>query len=266
MADVPVVELEPEAPVSTEVQEEPKVELEPEEQVLADPKEEPEQPVEPEPEQPQQPEQMSRRAIKRLEKLEQLAQKIRGQQPQPQRRIAGIEYEKLIEADPDTLGELNRASQEYGQTQYQAGLEAANNVRFHTRLEIDSPRVESKYPQFDKNSPEFNPGLASAVNDFYLGMVGYDPQTDTVRNANVRYGDFVEALSELGEAMFSTKTTQTTQNIARQAANTGLRPDGSSVKPLNLNKTPQEMSVDELNAAITASMPRDNRGRFTAQK
>lgn len=266
----PVVE-QPETPVEQPVEQQP--ELEPEEQALANPQPEPETPENPEtpvePEQPatqEQPE-MSRRKAQRLEKLEGLVERLRGPQTQQQRKAEGIDYSKLVDAEPEVIDQLSKASQDFGQTQYQAGLDQANAVRFHTRLEIDAPRVESRHPQFDKSNPEtFQPGVVSAVNNFYLGMVGYDPQTDTVKNPEIRYGDFVDALAELGEAMFSNKTTKTTQNIARQAANTGLRPDGSSAKPLNWQgKDPSSMSEAELKAAIGATLPRDSQGRFTSQ-
>lgn len=264
---------QPEAEV-TEAPEQPQQDLEPEEKALAEQPETPEQPENPEqptgpqPEQQEQP-QLSRRAVKRLEKLEAVADQIRnsGRRPQQQYKGQGIDYQKLIEAEPEVYNQLTKASQEYGQAQYESGLQQANSVRFHTRLEIDAPRVEGKYAQLNQESQDFSPELATAVNKFYLGMVGYDPNTDTVQNPNLRYSDFVDAIAELGEAMFSTKTTQTTQNIARQAANAGLRPDGSSAKtPLNLNKAPEDMSPEELKAAINASMPRDGRGRFLPQK
>jgi hypothetical protein len=257
----------PEAP--EELKEEPN-DLEPEEKALAEP-EEPEQPDgNEEPEQPENPESeeppMSRRKAKRLEKLEGLVQRLRGPQAQPERKTDSIDYRKMIEADDQVYDQLDRASQDFGNKQYEAGLQQANSVRFHTRLEIDAPRIEGKYPQFDKESSDFNPGLASAVNEWYLATVGYDPQTDTVRNADVRYAGFVEGIMELAEAMAGAKTTKTTENIARQAANAGLRPDGSSAKPLNLNKAPQDMTNEELNAFIGANLPRDTRGRFTSQK
>lgn len=271
-------DLQPDQQVEEQLNiEEPKVdaphELEPEEQALANLKEEPEVPENlDQSEQSQEPvsqdpQGMSRRKAKRLEKLEGLVQHLRGTpQQQQQPKPGGVDYQKMIDADPEVYAQLNQVTQSYGQEQFNAGLSAAENVRFHTRLEIDAPRIESKYPQFDKDSPEFNPGLASAVNEWYLATVGYDPQTDSVRNAGVRYANFVEGIMELADAMAGAKTTRTTENIARQAANAGLRPDGSSAKPLNLNKAPQDMSNDELNAAITASMPRDSRGRFTPQR
>jgi hypothetical protein len=266
MADAPDNQPQPDQP---ETPEEPKEELEPEEQALAEPKEpeapeEPETPENPEDEPPQGQPEMSRRKAKRLEKLEGLVERLRGPQAQPQRKAEGIDYSQLIEAEPEVYDQLTKASQDFGQAQYQAGLEQANAVRFHTRLEIDAPRVEGKYSQFNRESSEFNPGLTNAVNQWYLETVGYDPATDTVRNANLRYGDFIDGIMELADAMAGAKTTRTTENIAKQVANAGLRPDGSSAKPLNLNKEPEDMTDDELRAAAKASMPRNARGQFTS--
>jgi hypothetical protein len=268
MADLPDNQ-QPEQPEAPENPEQPQGDLEPEERSLANP-EEPEQPENPEnpeepPENPEEgEEQMSRRKAKRLEKLEGLVERLKGPQSQPQRKADGIDYRKMIEADDQVYDQLSKASQDYGQQQFNAGLEQANSIRFHTRLELDAPRIEGKYPQFDKDSAEFNPGLASAVNEWYLATVGFNPETGNVQNANVRYADFVEGIMDLADAMAGAKTTKTTANIAKQAANAGLRPDGSSAKPLNLNKAPEEMTDEELRAAAKASMPRDNRGRFTS--
>ena len=71
---------------------------------------------------------------------------------------------------------------------------------------------------------------------------------------------------ELADNMAGVKTQQATRNIAQQAAKTGLRPDGTSVKPLDLNKAPEDMTDEELRAATNATMPRDSRGRFLSTK
>lgn len=235
--------------------------LEPEEQALADP-EEVEESTQPETEAEGEP-QMSRRKAQRLEKLHKLVDRLENKPSQPKTQVPGINYREMIEADDQVYTDLDKATREYGQGQYDAGLQQAENVRFHTRLEIDAPRVESKYSQLNAESPDFNPQLADAVNRFYLGMVGYDPQTDSVKNSKLRYSDFVDAVAELGEAMFSTRTTQTAQNLAKQAAHAAVRPGGPSAKPLNLNKAPEDMTNEELNAVIKATLPRDSRGRFT---
>jgi hypothetical protein len=220
------------------------------------------------PEKEEQPEGISKRKAKRLEKLEGLVNRLKGDsQEKPQQpKTDAINYKDLIDAPDEVYEELQKKSEEYGSKQYQAGLEQAKSIQFHTRLEIDSPRVESKFPQFDKSSEEFNPGLANAINQWYLATVGYNSKTGKVANADVRYGEFVEGIMELADAMAGSKSAKTTENVVKQAANTGLRPDGSSVKPMNLNKAPQDMSDQELEAAIKTVMPRNDKGRFISQK
>lgn len=212
---------------------------------------------------PQEPE-MSHRKAKRLEKLEGLVERLKGK-PEPAAKTEGIDYRQMIDAPDEVYQQLETKSQEYGQAQFNAGLEEAKSIRFHTRLEIDAPRVEAKYPQFDKNSEEFNPGLANTVNEWYLATVGYDGQSDRVNNPNLRYSDFVEGIMELADNVGTTKAANSVKNIAKQAASTGLRPDGSTVKPMDLSKDPQDMTNEELEAAIGSTMPRDSRGRFTKQ-
>lgn len=238
--------------VSAPSQEEPETETE----------EQPPAPAE-EPVEEQDPQPMSRRKAERLEKLEALAQRLRGPEQSAPRNPQGINYQEMIDADPQTLQQLEQKSKEFGESQYNAGLEQAKSIQFHTRLEIDAPRVESKHPQFNPSSPDFVPGAVSAVNQLYLALTGYDPKTDTVSNPNLRYADFADAIMELSGALEGQRTVKTTQNIAKQAANTGLRPDGSSARRMDLTKDPSQMTDAELKAAVDLTMPtRDARGRF----
>jgi len=251
---------EQEAPQEEVPQQEPSEQLEKAEE---EPKEQTEAPEE-EQATEEAPE-MSRRKQKRLEKLEGLVNKLKGEDrpPTPQQQQSGIDYRKLIEADEEVYKQLDKVSQDYGQEQYQAGVQQVNAAEFRLRLDFDAPRVESKYPQFDKSSEEFDPSLANSVNQWYLSTVGFNAQSGTVQNPNVRYSDFVEGIMELADNMATTKTETTSQNIAKQAANTGLRPDGSSPKSFDLNKAPEDMTEEELEAAVNMTMPRDSKGRFT---
>lgn len=130
-----------------------------------------------------------------------------------------------------------------------------DSMLFHTRLEVDAPKVESKYPVLDKDSDKFKPALAKAINTMYLSQCGYDFDSDTVQNPNIRYSDFVEALFELGDEIGTEKAETTTREVKKRAAQTGLRPDGSVPKKLNLNKLPGQMSDEELDAIISQAVP-----------
>lgn len=214
---------------------------------------EPEEAVEEEA-QVDEPPQPSRRENLRIQ---QLIEKMRTQpqaQPAPQRND-GLDYRTALDADDEVINKLETDRQSYGQNQYSEGIRQAESIQFHTRLEIDAPRVASKFKQLDKDSSEFNPAVANAINEWYLATAGYNPQTNQVSNANVRYADFVEGIMEMADEIAGQKVQSTTKNIAKQAATTGIRPDGSKAKRLNLNQAPQDMTDEELALAIKRMMP-----------
>lgn len=200
----------------------------------------------------------SRRESLRIAKL--VKDELSRRQTEPQfTPPKGLDYGQALDADPETIRQLEAdrlayAKQAQAQTQAQLG-----SMQFHTRLELDAPKIEAKYPKLNAQAPEFNPVMADAINNWYLASVGYDTTTGTVQNPNVRYSDFVEGIMELADEIAGDKVTRTTQNIARQAANTGLRPDGGSSKRLNLNKAPENMSDEELDAVIALGIPSTKR-------
>ena len=61
---------------------------------------------------------------------------------------------------------------------------------------------------------------------------------------------------ELVEEIAGQKNAQTVKNVTKQAAQTGLRPDGSSAPRMNLNKAPQDMTMEELYASIGQKPPK----------
>lgn len=245
-------EMEIETPLEEKVEETPVVE-ETSTEDISDVEEKSEQPVEDETSESTPP--VSRRKAERLQKLESLVSRLKGEDvAQVAPRPNGLDYRTALDADEEVVQTLESDRKAYGETAFNAGLEQAKSIQFHTRLEIDAPKIESKYPTFDQNSEEFKPGVANAVNSWYLATVGYDARTDTVKNSTIRYSDFVEGVMELADSMAGEKVATTQKNIAKQAAQTGLRPDGSSPKRLNLNQAPEDMTVEELNAAISQGM------------
>lgn len=192
-------------------------------------------------------------------RIQQLLQKMKESKEEPTAPKVpnALDYNQALDADPEVISKLEEDRNQFGQTIRDQTLEQVKSIQFHTRLEIDAPRVESKYPTLDKLSPDFNPAVADALNTSYLSMVGYDPDTDTVKNPNIRYADYIEAQMELAEAIAGERNQKTAQNIAKQAATTGLRPDGSKAKGLNLNQSPDQMTDEELAAAIAATLPKN---------
>lgn len=217
--------------------------------------EEPEQ-EEVEPEEAE-PAPMSRRKELRIQNL---LNKLQGDAPSRtplDTSATGLKYAEAFNIDsPETIKELEDDRQRYGDQAYQRGVSQAESIRFHTRLEIDAPRVEAKYPQFDKSSPQFNPVAADAINRMYLSTVGYDEKTDSVKSSNVRYVDYVDSIMELADEMAGDKVAKSQKNIAKQAATTGLRPGGSTPKRLNLTQPAQKMSDEELDAVIALGIPK----------
>jgi hypothetical protein len=218
--------------------------------------EEPEVEVEEEP--AEEAEQTEERQPSRRESLriQQLIQRMKDQPKTANNQVPeALDYSQALDADEEVINRLEQDRTQYGQNLQNQALDQLKSVQFHTRLEIDAPRVESKYPQLDKSSTEFNPAVADAVNNWYLATAGYDSQTDTVKNSDVRYADFVEGIMEMADEIAGEKNSRTVKNVAKQAAVTGLRPDGSKAKKLNLNQSPENMTDEELKAYIDRAFP-----------
>lgn len=237
---------EPETPEEDQVEEQSEPEAE----------EEPETPAEPEPEpQEEKPkEEPSRREQLRVQKL--LEKYGDPDKPQQPRTPEGINFREQLEAEEPVYEQLEKQTQEYGTQQYNEGLKRAESIRWETMENIDAPNVAGKHKFLDKESPDFEPAVADAMTRRYLNMVGYDPNTGLVAHPNIRWSEFVEAEMELADRLASTKVENTQKNITRQAAQTGLRPDGSAAKRLNLNQAPETMTDEELDAVIKSSLPR----------
>jgi hypothetical protein len=237
--------------VVEDVQEEQEEVETPTEEVEAEPVEETAQEEAPQP--------VSNRENLRIQKL---IERMKQQPAQPEPvQATGIDYGTALDADPEVIQQLEADRQAASQTAYNQGLEQAKSIQFHTRLELDAPKVEGKYAVLNPEDKEnFNPALANAVNTWYLSSVGYDASTGAVATPDIRYADFVEGIMELGEVIGAKKAVVAAKNVAKQARSTGLRPDGSSAKRLDLNKAPGQMSDEELDAFLAnAGVPSGNK-------
>lgn len=226
------------------------VETPSEDPVADEPEDKVEDPIEEEPK-------PSRRESLRIQQLiDKMKQQAPAPKPQAQRQDA-LDYANALDADPEVIRQLEADRQAASDASYSAGLEQNKSILFHTRLEIDAPRVEAKYKFLDPSDKEsFDPVRANAMNQLYLNASGYDADSGTVLNPNIRYAEFVEAQMEFAEALLADKQVRTTKNIVKQTAQTGLRPDGSSAKRLNLNQSEKTMSLEELYAAIGQTPPK----------
>lgn len=243
---------QPEAPDVPEPKKEPKKKPETtEEETPVEAEVEPEAPEEAAEEEEETP--PTRRETKRVKDL--LAKYGEPEAKAATPAVSGIDYDKELEADDALKKRLTDDRTAVGEEMYRKGMEQAASIRFHTRLEIDAPRIEAKYPQLDKDSPDFKPEAANDINMLYLTLTGYDAKTDTVKNPDLRYSDFVESVLGMADDLASEKAATSTKNVAAQAAKTGLRPDGSGAKKLDLTKPPEQMTDEELDAIIAQAIP-----------
>lgn len=175
--------------------------------------------------------------------------------------VKPLDYREQLDADDETLRKLEEDRKQSNEASFERGRAESSNeqvksLQFLTRLEIDAPRVEAKYPQLDKESKDFKPEAADDINQLYLKIVGYDSKTQKVKTSDIRYSAFVDTIFNLVEDLAVQKAVESTKAIKQQAAKTGLRPDGSSAKRLNLNKAPEDMTDEELDAVIAQGLGR----------
>ncbi len=243
--DVEVVEAqadEPETPVEEEsTEDKPEVE---EEQEQEDAEGETEE-VEEEPEKP------SRREQLRIQTLLKKYGDPRIERQAPSQEQ--LDYSQALDADPEVVKQLTEDRQQYGTAEYNRGqsesTQALQYTQFYNNIRFDMPLVKDKLSKLD-------PMDAKAIDDEYVAITGADPERGYVRNPDIGYADFVEARLEQAERLAKSMAAQSSKNIARQAAQTGLRPDGSVSKRLNLNKDPSDMSLEELYAVTGAAGPK----------
>lgn len=173
----------------------------------------------------------------------------------------GKPNEPIIGEGEYDIDQINKMAEEYAQRRYEAGAassnqrlaETQNAIQFQTRLELDAPKVTSKYEFLNQDSDKFDPGAASFINEMFLKTVGYNPQNGTAQNQNIRYDEFVEGIVELRETLAAAKVVDSQANIASQAARTGVRPGGGTAKSYS-GTDPSKMTDEQLEAEITASL------------
>lgn len=202
----------------------------------------------------------SRREQLRIQQLLQKYGDPRRKEPS-QPPVNPLDYSQELSADPEVIRQLELDRQRVAQAQYGAGVEAARaeirTSEWRATLKFEAPQVESKYGWLNpKDQENFDPAMASAVNQEYMSLVGFNEQTGLVERPDISYADFVDARVELSNRLAKAMTADTAKNIAKQSAQTGLRPDGSSAKRMNLNQAPEDMTIEELYAKIGQRPPK----------
>lgn len=167
----------------------------------------------------------------------------------PSQSGQALDYSQALDAAPEVIQQLEADRQRAGEQQYSEGLRKAEAIEFRTNIRLDLPLVTEKLQKLD-------PRDAEALDKEYLYTVGFDPASGYVQNPNIGYAEFIEARIDQAERLASAMSAQTVKNVAKQSAQTGLRPDGSSAKRLNLNQAPEDMSMEELYAKIGQTPPK----------
>lgn len=170
-----------------------------------------------------------------------------------------LDYNQALEADEETIRKFEADRQYASDAAFREGLQQSQLREWERDIKYELPLVKQQFKFLDPNDKEnYNKVAEEALNEKYLRFVGFRPATDTtpasVMYPDVSYLEFVESEMEFAEELANQKVAQTTKNIARQAAKTGLRPDGSRAKSLNLNKAPEKMSDEELDAIINQNL------------
>lgn len=228
----------------TTVEEPKEVEAEPvEEEAPAEPEAEPaDEPIE-EPQEEPAPPVTSQRENKRIAELTRKLQEAQ----QPQFNQPQVQQPNIAEGDYD-VEQLNGMFQKGNQQAYDAGLARANAIAFNTDLKLDLARVVQKHDFLDKDSQNFDPGDAAYLNEKYLKMVGYNSQTGEANPNYIGYEEFVEGEIEFANKRNAAQAADSTRNLAKQAAQTGVRPN--TVAKKNYEGTdPSKMTLEQLQAA-----------------
>jgi len=177
----------------------------------------------------EQPE-LSPRQQKRVEQVEEQAKeyklnkildRIQNTKQTPSQRENPLDYREAIDAPDEVYNTLDKDRSQYGDQRYNEGLEVAKAIEFRTNIRLDLPIVKEKLDKLD-------PQDAATLDREYLQFVGFNPKNGTVQHADVGYADFIEARIEQAERLARSMTQQTHKNIAKQAAQVGVRPDGST--------------------------------------
>lgn len=156
-----------------------------------------------------------------------------AQDYQPLKYEEGDYDPRQLEQDRERYGEAQRQSayQEYRKSQ-----EAIQNQLWADRLEMDNERAQKAWDILDESSDKFDSDFSAEMTQKYLNFIGYRATTDQQGNTvdikvdrpNIRWIDFVKAEKQNFERYVARQAETSVKNVAKQAANTGIRPSGQS--------------------------------------
>lgn len=180
---------------------------------------------------------LSPRQARRVEQLEKKAEelkltkildRIQGVKSSPRRETERpLDYKEAIDAPDEVYETLNKDRDAYGTRQREEGrnegLEQVKSMEWRTNIKLDLPLIKDRMSSL-------HPDDAAAIDREYLLYSGYDAKTGLVQNPNIGYADFIEARIEQAERLAANIAVKSQKNIVKQAAQTGIRPDGGGRK------------------------------------
>jgi hypothetical protein len=180
-------------------------------------------------------EEISPRQQKRVEqiedmKLNKILDRVTGGKvpAQNQSGYNPLDYKQTIDADDEVVSQLSQDREQYGQDQRNQGqaeaMEQLKYVEWKNNIRFDLPMVKEKLDQLP-------PAVARAIDREYLLYSGADVENGKVSNPSISYAEFVEAQIERAEAIASIRNQDSQKNIVKQAAQTGIRPNGATSRP-----------------------------------
>lgn len=202
-----------------------------------------------------QEEDLSPRQQKRVEqltksKLDSILERV-TQKPKTPQGYKPLDYKEAIDADEQVIDQLSKDREQYATDLQQQTNERLTTELWKRDIKTDLALVKDKLDRLD-------PASARAIDKEYLLYSGYDPESGRVANPNIGYAEFVEAQIERAEMIAANLNVRTQQNVAKQAAQTGLRPTGGASKATKIS------SADDI-ANISSADWEKNRDSYLKQ-
>lgn len=189
---------------------------------------------------------VSHRENKRIQqltkKLAEARQNTQFNRPQNDQIIGEGDYD---------LDQVNQLAREYGDQRYNEALQQAKAIEFKLGLKVEAPIVAQKYDELNPKSDNFDLGRREFIDELYLKATGYDEKTGTVQRTDIGYEEFVDGIMEMVDRSASVKAADTSKNLAKQASQTGVRPNSVAKKTYE-GTDPKKMTLEQLQAAALA--------------
>lgn len=183
-------------------------------------------------------EELSPRQQKRVEQLKQskldsILERV-TQKPKAHQGYKPLDYKEAIDADEQVIDQLAKDREQYATDLQQQTNERLTTELWKRDIKTDLALVKDKLDKLD-------PASARAIDKEYLLYSGYDPESGRVANPTIGYAEFVEAQIERAEMIAANLNVRTQQNVAKQVAQTGIRPNGTASKAKTIS-SPEDIA------------------------